>query len=576
MCKNIYFLLFFFISFLNITSCTPDENGDTTAPILTSSTPATNAVDVDINTTITLQFSEKIVLSSKGQIKLNDQNVQATVDGQTVSIAANLQPGVTYILVIPDNAISDVSANYVATTTIRFTTAPEIIVAGIYEAEKAAFTEDAAIATTIKGYTGTGYVNTNAGNVTFTVQTEQEGYYDISMRYYSTASKQNDLYVDGLKMTSLTFNTVTSWTTLSVGKLKLTAGSHTVAIVKNWGWIQLDNLLVNFAGSTLEPFDIAASLVTPNPSAQAVNLYNFLKTNFGTNIISGTMAKHSTNIDEATWVYNTTGKYPAMTFFDFIDHTWLNQNWVKYSAPYTLGQDWWKNNGVLGFTWHWRDPLTKSGSFYVPSAATSPDSGTTFDINKITDTNSAEYKAIIVDIDEIAKYLQQFKDANIPVIWRPLHEAQGGWFWWGAKGAAPCKALWKIMFDRLVNVHGLNNLIWVWTSQADDAATNWYPGDAYVDIIGMDIYPGANQHGSQYLSFNKIKSLFGGKKIITLSECGSAPDPALMLEYGDTWSWFMPWNGDYTESDAHNGATWWKKFFSYDFVITRDKMPSLK
>jgi mannan endo-1,4-beta-mannosidase len=107
-------------------------------------------------------------------------------------------------------------------------------------------------------------------------------------------------------------------------------------------------------------------------------------------------------------------------------------------------------------------------------------------------------------------------------------------------------------------------------------AMNWYPGDEYVDVIGMDIYPGENQHGSQYISFNKVKEIFSGKKIITLSECGSAPDPALMLEYGDMWSWFMPWNGDYTRSDAHNGANWWKKFFSYDYVITRDKMPDLK
>jgi mannan endo-1,4-beta-mannosidase len=183
---------------------------------------------------------------------------------------------------------------------------------------------------------------------------------------------------------------------------------------------------------------------------------------------------------------------------------------------------------------------------------------------------------MIVDIDLIAGYLKQFKDANIPVLWRPLHEAAGGWFWWGAKGAEPCKALWKLMFDRLVNYHKLNNLIWVWTSATDDKATTWYPGDAYVDVIGMDIYPGENQHGSQYLSFNSIKDLFGGKKIITLSECGSVPDPALMKDYGDTWSWFMPWNGDYTESDKHNGVAWWNKIFGYSNIITRDKMPSLK
>ena len=92
----------------------------------------------------------------------------------------------------------------------------------------------------------------------------------------------------------------------------------------------------------------------------------------------------------------------------------------------------------------------------------------------------------------------------------------------------------------------------------------------------MDIYPGANQHSSQSVEFNKVRAIFSKKKIITLSECGSVPDPALMKSSGDMWSWFMPWNGEFTESDAQNGATWWKKYFSYDYVITRDQMPSLK
>jgi mannan endo-1,4-beta-mannosidase len=132
------------------------------------------------------------------------------------------------------------------------------------------------------------------------------------------------------------------------------------------------------------------------------------------------------------------------------------------------------------------------------------------------------------------------------------------------------------MFDRLVNYHGLNNLIWVYTTSASANAATWYPGNDYVDVLGMDIYPGENQHGSQYISFNKVREFTGGKKLITLSECGSVPDPALMMEYGDTWSWFMPWNGDYTESTSHNGAAWWQKFFSYEYVVTRDQMPSLK
>jgi len=565
----------FILIALFFVACSSNENSDTTAPTLMESTPTDGAASVDVNTTISLKYTEQIVLVSTPQIKLNDSVVSTVIEARTLTISAKLKSNTTYKLVVPNKTISDVAGNFAKEITITFTTAASVTIAGtIFEAENATLSADAAISNSQSGYSGTGYVNTNSGNVTFTVQTSETGYYDVYLQYIASAQKINNLYVDGLQATEITFLTSNAWTEIKTAMLKLTAGSHTISIVKNWGYIQLDYLRV--AKNAIGPvaFNIASAPISANPSPQLVNLYNYLKTNFNTKIISGTMANYSTNITEATWVYNNTGKWPALTSFDFIDHTNPNQNWVNYTAPFTLGQDWWNNNGLIAFSWHWRDPLTKSGSFNTFS--TSYPNGTTFDVTKISDPTSAEYKAMIVDIDAIAGYLKQFKNANIPVIWRPLHEAEGGWFWWGAKGAEPCKTLWKLLYDRLVNYHGLNNLIWVWTSSASTNAATWYPGDAYVDVVGMDIYPGENQHGSQYISFNKVREMTGGKKIITLSECGSAPDPALMKQYGDIWSWFMPWNGDYTESDSHNGVAWWKKFFSYDYVITRDKMPSLK
>ncbi|HLP06224.1 MAG TPA: glycosyl hydrolase [Paludibacter sp.] len=571
---KISFFIWFVAISISFAACKPDENTDTTAPLLLSATPADGALLVDINTAISIKYNERIVLSSRATILLNDVAVPAVVNSQTLTVNATLSSGTTYTLVVPANAVCDVSGNYSKEIKITFSTKGTAQAEGVYEAEAAALTGDAAIASAQDGYSGTGYINTNTGNVTFTVQAAETGYYDVFLNYTAAGQKVNYLYVDGTLAAEITFPTATTWAETKAAMLKLTAGAHSISIVKGWGYIRLDYL--RLAPNTAGPlaFNIAANPVTPNPSAQLVNLYNYLKTSFGTKIISGTMANYSTNIAEATWVHAQTGKWPAFTFFDFIDHTNPNQNWVKYNDPFTLGQEWWNNNGVVGFSWHWRDPLTKSGSFYTYTS--SQTDGTTFDVSKISDTNSAEYKAMIADIDVIAGYLKQFKDAGIPVIWRPLHEASGGWFWWGAKGAEPCKALWKLMFDRLVNYHGINNLIWVWTTDASADAVNWYPGDDYVDILGMDIYPGENQHGSQYISFIKVKELFGGKKLITLSECGSIPDPALMKEYGDTWSWFMPWNGGFTESASHNGAAWWEKLFSYDYVVTRDKMPDLK
>jgi mannan endo-1,4-beta-mannosidase len=568
--KTLLLILFFCILFLRCSKS--DEivdNSDKTAPALVVSTPANNDINVNISTTIVIVFSENIVLKSNA-VTLNNQPVEVSVNQKNLQITATLSYATDYTLQIPADAISDAAGNFSKSITLTFKTASAVVFEGeIFEAENAQLTDGAAVETSISNFSGTGYVNTNAGNINFSIPIEEDGYYDIDLRFASAYSeKTNSLFIDNQKLGAIVFPSQTFWGTIRAGKVYLKKGSHTISIVKDWGYVQIDYLKLNrdLAGPT--PFNIAPALVTPTPSSQAVKLYNFLKDNYGTKTISAAMANHSTNIDEAVWVNSQTGKWPAMVGFDFIDHTAPTQSWVKYDAPLELSKDWWNNNGLITLMWHWRDPFSKTGDFYTK--------GTNFDVSKVSDKTSNEYKAMIADIDVIAVYLKQFQAANIPVLWRPLHEASGQWFWWGAKGANPCKELWIVMYDRLVNYHKINNLIWVWTSDAQDSASSWYPGDNYVDIIGMDIYAGENQHSSQYIAFNKVREFSNGKKMISLSECGSVPDPALMKEYGDMWSWFMPWNGDYTRADKFNGATWWNKYFNYDYVITRDKMPSLK
>ena len=130
------------------------------------------------------------------------------------------------------------------------------------------------------------------------------------------------------------------------------------------------------------------------------------------------------------------------------------------------------------------------------------------------------------------------------------------------------------MFNEF-NAKGVRNLIWVWTSECNDS--DWYPGDNYVDIIGCDDYSTGDQlHGSRLSSFNKLKTIVNGNKIITMSECGGIPNPTTTFSDGATWSWFMPWYGDYTESSSYNGASYWKTAMSSSNVITRSDLPSFK
>ena len=572
--KNLAFLLMIALSF---PSCRGDgeENGsdpdDKTAPEMTSTMPADGATRVSATSGIFVYYNESIVLSDSYQITANGQPVTATASGSKLTLNLTLSAGTTYNIVISSKSVKDSGNNYAAEVSFTFTTKYPQPSDGKYEAEYGMWSSGNSVLTSISGYSGTGYVGGfhNASDfVTFEMENITAGKYDLLISY-STAdygTKICNVDINGIQGT---FELLSSagFTERKFATVVLKTGTNTVKVLPNWTWFHIDYAKIVPNSSADAPFSLDANLVTPSPSPQAVKLYDFLKANFLSNIISGTMAAHSTNINEATWVHDQTGKWPALTCFDFIDHTTPNSSWVQYDAPLNLGKDWWSNNGIVALMWHWRDPLDKDGEFYT--------SKTTFDISKITNTSSQEYIEMLRDIDTIAQYLMDFRDANIPVILRPLHEAAGGWFWLGAKGAAPCKALWQLMYDRMVNYHGLNNLIWVWTTNTAADASDWYPGHDYVDIVAMDIYPGENQHSSQYFEFYRVKEKFEGRKIIALSECGSVPDPAQMKQFGDMWSWFMPWNGDFTRSDSHNGANWWKKYFGYSYVITRDKMPDL-
>jgi mannan endo-1,4-beta-mannosidase len=268
--------------------------------------------------------------------------------------------------------------------------------------------------------------------------------------------------------------------------------------------------------------------------------------------------------DEINWLKTNTGKQPAIIGLDFM-HCFRGYNWYNNEEPANDAKNYWNQNGIPVFVWHWRDPSRETEEFYTNK--------TSFDISKINDTTSLEYKAMITDIDSVAGMLKKLQTANVPVVWRPLHEAAGGWFWWGAKGPQPCKKLYQIMYDRMVNYHGLRNLIWVWTHEPNDDA--WYPGDEYVDIVGRDIYK-QGDHSSQVSEFNTMNISYGKKKMIALTECGSIPDVDNLVKDAARWSWYMTWYGDYVRNTSWNSLDLWKKMFASTYVLTQDEMPSLK
>lgn len=354
---------------------------------------------------------------------------------------------------------------------------------------------------------------------------------------------------------------------------------------------------VNFTGKATDPVQTAfEALVNPNATVQAKNVHNFLIENHGKKILSGAMANVNNNNDFAGWIKTKTGKDVAITGYDFIHLPESGENWIDYT-DITPAETQWNANGLVSYMWHWRVPADEQAyndkDYKRYDSKIKPEgggSGTNFDIEKALTEGTWENKCIMDDIDKVAGILKLLQDKNIPVIWRPLHEAagsykyDGAWFWWGAKGGEATKKLWILLYDRLVNHHGLNNLIWVWTAQCEegyyDRMAADYPGNQYVDVIGTDIY--AKDDNSQKAAYTELLNLGEGKKLVAISETGLIQNPDKCFADGAKWSWFNLWytynqhesNGD--EDGFGNTTQSLNTVFASPYVINRDRMPSLK
>jgi mannan endo-1,4-beta-mannosidase len=439
------------------------------------------------------------------------------------------------------------------------------------EAENGVRSGSLTIQKNISGYSGSGYVGrfeNSSDKLTLSVPVISEGEYDIFIGYCSEyGTKIINVEVNGTRSALEIPKQDGKFHEVKFGTMYLKSGEIQVIITPNWTWFHIDYVRFIKSDNSGTGFTIPESPVNPNSNQVTKNLYSFLKNNFQKKTVSGvmTLKSLSNSTNEITYLKSVTGKEPALLGLDFMDHT--NSNWVNNPDLVKDAITWWKRNGIVALCWHWRDPSRKTTEFYTEK--------TSFDITTVNNPESDGYKAMIQDMDVVAGYLKQLQDSGVAILWRPLHEAAGGWFWWGAKGADPCIKLWRLMYDRFTGFHHLNNLIWVWTTTDDSKALTWYPGDSCVDILGMDIYPGEYQHGSQIISFSRVKEIFGGKRIITLSECGSIPYPEQMQADGAFWSYFMPWYGTHTKDPQHNSADDWKKILGSDFVITLDEMPKL-
>ena len=457
---------------------------------------------------------------------------------------------------------------------------PETV--GIYEAEDALLSGNVkATGSPIKeGFSGTGYIEgfeEDTDACTFTVTIEEDGFYDLNFISSSFGGeKHNYVMVDGEDVGMVVISTSEFGDSI-INRIYMAAGEHTVRLYKCWGWIYLDSLVV----LTSEPIDsriyeVNAALCNPNASEETQRLYSYLCDIYGEKILSGQFCDTGQYGKEFQIIKKVTEKIPAVLGLDFIEYTpsRVEMGSKGHATDYAI--DFWKSGGIVTFCWHWNAPakyLTGEwySGFYTHSA--------NIDLAKVMNGEDTEgYDLLMEDIDAIAKELMILKEEGVPILWRPLHEASGGWFWWGASGPEAYKQLYILLYERLTNEYELDNLIWLWNGQ--DA--EWYPGDEYVDIIGEDLYPGERVYTSQASAFlNAATNYSIEHKIVYLTENGCLFDPELARRDGAMWGMFCTWQGEFvaknvaihTLSEQYTEESMLQKVYEDEDVLTLEDLP---
>ena len=441
-------------------------------------------------------------------------------------------------------------------------------------------------------FSGTGFVSISSSGdlVEFEVDIPAEGSYDVKMICAAdSAGVSNQITVDGSGLTSFITNS-DSFEAVTAANVLVPEGKHKIGIRAADGQCYVDKLTISPAPLIdLTQYDVKRELCNPNASEETKRLYNFLCDVYGKYTISGQYSGNNRGSEsrEVKSIQETTGKLPAILGLDLIESSpsrVANGSTGGEEVP-LQAKDWWLNqNGIVTLLWHWNAPEPYLGvngknwweGFYSEA--------TNFNLAAALNGEDPEgYDLLISDIDAIAKILMDLDDYHVPVLWRPLHEGGGDpkwknpWFWWGSAGPDAYIKLWQLMYDRLTNVHHINNLIWVWNGQDP----TYYPGDEYVDIIGYDIYAEKGDVSSQKEIYDMMKSVTSEKKIIALTENGVLFDPDAAFSDGTRWAWFSTWNGEFTIkdmvlSDEYTPFDVWDKVYNSERVLTLDELPDLK
>lgn len=287
--------------------------------------------------------------------------------------------------------------------------------------------------------------------------------------------------------------------------------------------------------------------VNPAATTEARDLLTRIQRAAGTHVWSG---QHNTPRERSAYsieAWGLTGHYPAVWGQDLGFARDGDMDGVNFrQAVIDEAIDQHRAGSVVTLMWHAvrpteNEPVTFDGSICA-GALPQPD------WEDLLTEGTSTHARWVGQVDTIAGFLTQLREARVPVLWRAYHEMNGRWFWWGGReGALGYAALYRQLYERFVNVHRLDHLLWVWNANAprEDAAAyaGFYPGHDVVDVLAADVY------GNDYrLSHHDELVTLADGRPIALGEVGVLPTPEI-LEQQRRWVWFMTWTNFLTREN---------------------------
>lgn len=327
---------------------------------------------------------------------------------------------------------------------------------------------------------------------------------------------------------------------------------------------------VLFAFSIVTPLFAGGDSVRPvtaSPSPEAVKLLQYLYQISGKHTLTGQHCVPLVGSTRLAGVQKMTNRYPAVFGQDFgfsEPGTWDGINYRQQLVDEAIRRN--SEGFIITLMWHAVRPIEEEPVDFQQSIQGKLTDEQWHDLITPGTIINEHWKA---QVDVVAWFLKQLRNAGVPVLWRPYHEMNGDWFWWGKKeGESGYKKLYRMLYDRLVTFHGLNNLLWVFDAnelrENIDPYDKYFPGQDVVDILATDVY----RNGFAQADYDQLIALAGDKPI-ALGEVGAIPTPEV-LRNQPRWTWFMAWGEG---SFGPQGFQAMRAVYQCDEALTLDRLP---